>query len=132
LKEYRKEANMAEVKVRGEDLSGLGWTIKSLLDGNLEKPERWRKTKKIKGSLVVRETGADVANTIFFNKGEIEIQDGAIEKPTAYVEAGFDELSELISGQVGPVRALITGKIKAGGNLLKLLAMAKTMITKED
>lgn len=123
---------MAEVKVRGEDISGLGWTIKSLLDGNLEKPERWRKIKKIRGSLVVRETGADVANTIFFNKGEIEIQDGAITKPTAYVEAGFDELSELISGQVGPVKALITGKIKAGGNLLKLLAMAKAMITRED
>ncbi len=123
---------MAEVKVRGEDISGLGWTVKSLLDGNLEKPERWRKIKKIRGSLVVRETGADVANTIFFNKGEIEIQDGAIAKPTAYVEAGFDELSELISGQVGPVKALITGKIKAGGNLLKLLAMAKAMITRED
>ena len=123
---------MAEVKVRGEDISGLGWTIKSLLDGNLEKPERWHKIKKIRGSLVVRETGADVANTVFFNKGEIEIEDGAIAKPTAYVEAGFDELSELISGQVGPVKALITGKIKAGGNLLKLLAMAKAMITKED
>ena len=123
---------MAEVKVRGEDLSGLGWTIKSLVDGNLEKPERWRKIKKIRGSLVVRETGADVANTIFFNKGEIEIQDGAIAKPTAYVEADFDELSELISGQLGPVKALITGKIKAGGNLLKLLAMAKAMITRED
>jgi putative sterol carrier protein len=123
---------MAEVKVRGEDISGLGWTIKSLLDGNLEKPERWRKIKKIKGILVVRETGADVANTIFFDKGEIEIQDGAIAKPTAYVEAGFDELSELISGQVGPVKALITGKIKASGNLLKLLAMAKAMITRED
>ena len=63
---------MAEVKVRGEDLSGLGWTIKSLMDGNLERPDVLAKVAKIKGTLVVRETAADVANTIFFNKGETE------------------------------------------------------------
>lgn len=123
---------MAEVKVRGEDLNGLGWTIKSLIDGNSEKPEIWVKIKKIKGTLVVKETGADVFSTVFFNEGEIEIEDGAIEKPTASVAAGFDELSELTSGQVGPIKALLTGKIKAGGNLLKLLSMAKAVIVKED
>ena len=81
---------------------------------------------------MVKETGADVFSTVFFNEGEIEIEDGAIEKPTASVAAGFDELSELTSGQVGPIKALLTGKIKAGGNLLKLLSMAKAVIVKED
>ena len=43
---------------------------------------------------MVRETGADVASTVFFDKGEIEIKNGAAEKPTAYLAASFDELSE--------------------------------------
>lgn len=123
---------MGEVRVKGEDLNGLGWTIKSLIDGNMEKPKVWDSIKKIRGSLVVRETGADVAATVFFDKGEIEIQDGAVKKPSAHLAAGFDELAEITSGQVGPIRALLTGKIKAGGNLLKLLKMAKAVIDREE
>ncbi len=123
---------MDEVKVKGEDLNGLGWTIKSLIDGNMENPKVWDGIKKIRGSLVVRETGADVATTVFFDKGKLAIQDGAVNKPSAYVAAGFDELAELTSGQVGPIKALLTGKIKAGGNLLKLLKMAKAVIDREE
>jgi len=123
---------MAEVKIRGEDLNGLGWTIKSLIEGNMEQPEIWAKIKKLKGTLVVKETGAGVFSTVFFNKGDIEIEDGSIQRPTARVAAGFDELSELTSGQVGPIRAVLTGKIRAGGNLLKLLKMARAVIVKED
>ena len=123
---------MGEVKVKGEDLSGLGWTIKSLIDRNMENPKVWDNIKKIRGSLVVRETGANISTTVFFDKGEIEIQDGAITKPSAWVAAGFDELAELTSGQIGPIRALLFGKIKAGGNLLKLLKMAKVVIDQEE
>ncbi|MBC8466521.1 MAG: SCP2 sterol-binding domain-containing protein [Deltaproteobacteria bacterium] len=123
---------MGEVKVKGEDLNGLGWTIKSLIDGNMENPKVWANIKKIRGSLVVKETGADVSVTVFFDKGEIEIQDGAVRKPSAHLAAGFDELAEITSGQLGPIRALLTGKIKAGGNLLKLLKMAKAVINREE
>jgi putative sterol carrier protein len=123
---------MAEVIVKGEDLSGLGWTIKSLIDGNMEKPEIWEKIRKIKGTMVIKETDADVVNTVFFNEGEISVQDGAVPNPTARVAANFDALTELTSGQVGPIKALLTRKIKAGGNLLKLLKMAKAVIVKED
>ena len=89
---------MGEVKVKGEDLSGLGWTIKSLIDRNMENPKIWNSIKKIKGSLVVRESGADIAVSGFFDTGEITIQDGAVKKPSAWVAAGFDELAELTSG----------------------------------
>ncbi len=123
---------MGEVKIKGEDLNGLGWTIKSLIDVNMEKPQVWNSIKRIRGSLMVRETGADVATTVFFDKGEIEIRDGAINKPSAHLAAGFDQLAELTSGQVGPIRALLTGKIKAGGNLLKLLKMGKVVINREE
>jgi putative sterol carrier protein len=122
---------MAEVKVKSEDLSGLGWTIKSLIDSNMEKSDLWENIKRIKGTLVVKETDADVDSTVIFDKGNISIQNGAIPKPTARVAANFDALSELTSGQIGPIKALLTGKIKAGGNLLKLLIMAKAIIHKE-
>ncbi len=77
---------------------------------------------------MVREAGTGIAVSLFFNKGDIQIQNEAINKPSAYLEAGFEELSELSSGQVGPIMALIRGKIRAGGNLWKLLKMSKTLI----
>ena len=122
---------MGEVKVTGEGLNGLGWTIKSLVDRNMGNPKIWDSIKKIKGSLVVTEAGANIAVTVFFDSGEIKIQDSAVKKPSAWVSAGFDELAMLTSGQIGPIRALLFGKIKAGGNLLKLLKMAKALIDQE-
>ena len=68
---------------------------------------------------------------LFFKKGEISIQNGAVEKPSARLAAGFEELAAISSGQLGPIWALLTGKIKAGGNLIKLLMMARAIISKE-
>ena len=123
---------MAEVKVLQEDLNGLGWTIKSLLDQNLEHEKVRRATEKIKGSLVVTESDAEVTVTLFFEHGELSIKNGSTLKPSAGLSGGFDELSEVISGQVGPIKALLTGRIKARGNLLKLLKMARAIITRDN
>ena len=122
---------MEEVTVIGEDLNGLGWTIKSLMDQNLEKPGIYEKVRKIKGSLVVRETGADVAVTVLFLQGRFQIKNEAIGRPSAYLAASFEHLSELTSGQVHPITALLTGKIQARGNLIKLLKMARAVISRE-
>jgi putative sterol carrier protein len=102
------------------------------MDGTIQNPEVWKSISKLKGSLVVRETGADVAVTILFDKGDVQVQNGAIDKPSAYVEGGFEELADISSGQVGPVRAVITRKIRAGGNLLGLLKMSRIIITGES
>jgi putative sterol carrier protein len=123
--------NMAEGRVGGEELNGLGWVLRQVMDETLQDPKTWKAIRKLKGTLVVRETGANVAVTIFFNNGDVRIQNGATDKPTAYVEGGFEELSEISSGQVGPIRALLGKKIKAGGNLLKLLKMSKVIITRQ-
>jgi putative sterol carrier protein len=120
-----------EVTILGEDLSGLGWTLKSLIDANLAKPEILVQIRRVKGSLVVCETGANVAVTIFFNNGNIQIQDQAIQSPSARLSANFDGLAEVAGGNIGPVMALLTGKIKAGGNLFKLLKMSKAIISRE-
>ncbi|MFH1137436.1 MAG: SCP2 sterol-binding domain-containing protein [Pseudomonadota bacterium] len=117
-----------EVEVVGEDLNGLGWTIKSLMDGNLENPDVFRRIRNISGSLVVRETGADVAATVFFDRGRFRIQDGAASRPSAYLASDFEGLSDLTSGRIGPIKALLTGRIKAGGNLFKLLRMSRAII----
>jgi putative sterol carrier protein len=122
---------MEEVTVIGEDLNGLGWTIKSLMDQNLGKPGVYEKVRKIKGSLVVRETGADVAVTVLFLQGRFQIKNEVIDRPSAYLAASFEHLSELTSGQVHPIKALLTGKIKARGNLIKLLKMARAVISRE-
>jgi putative sterol carrier protein len=123
--------DMLEIKMKGEELNGLGLTLKQIMDETIQKPEVMKSIKKLRGSMVVRETGADVAVTIFLNKGDVQIQNDAIEKPSAYVAGGFEELAAISSGQMGPVRALITGKIKAGGNLIKLLRMSKIIILRE-
>ena len=122
---------MKEVTVIGEDLNGLGWTLKSLMDQNLEKPGIYEKIRRIQGSLVVKETGADVAVTIFFLQGRLEIKNDAVQRPSAYLAADFERLSEVASGQIHPVKALLTGRIRARGNLIKLLRMAQALISRE-
>ena len=122
---------MVEGRVGGEELNGLGWVLRQVMDETLQDPKTWKAIRKLKGTLVVRETGASVAVTIFFNNGDVRIQNGATDKRTAYVEGGFEELSEISSGQVGPIRALLGKKIKAGGNLLKLLKMSKVIISRQ-
>ena len=122
---------MSEVKVLEDDLNGLGWTLKSLLDQNLERPDVLAAVKGIEGSLMVTEKDSDVSVTLYFHKGELAIRNGAVDRPSAALSGGFDELSEIISGQIGPVRALLTGRIKARGNLIKLLRMAKAIISRD-
>ncbi len=123
---------MSEVQVLEEDLNGLGYTIKQIIDNNITKPSIWNSVKNIKGSLVITEKSSQVAVTLFFEKGVLKIHNNAISSASAYLEAGFDELAEISSGQVGPITALLKSKIKARGNLFKLLMMSKALISIED
>jgi putative sterol carrier protein len=122
---------MPELELVGDDLNGLGWTLKSLMDENLAHQAVFNRVKNISGSLVVTETAADVSVTVFFNRGRFKIQDGAIAKPSAFLASDFEGLSELTSGQVGPIKALLTRRIKARGNLIKLLQMSRAVISRE-
>jgi putative sterol carrier protein len=120
---------MIRVESRGEELNGIGRMIKSLMEGSLGDPEVSRKADRLKGSLVMKDPGTGVTATVFFNKGEISIQNGAVARPSAFVEAGFDALGEISSGRLGPmVKALMSRKVKARGNLLKLLKMTQVIL----
>jgi putative sterol carrier protein len=116
---------------KGEELNGLGLTLKQIVDSTLRDEEVRKSVKNLNGTLVVREKDAGIEVTIFFHKGNVRIQNDAVDHPSAYVEGGFIELADISSGQVSPLKAFITGKIKAGGNLLKLLKMSKVIISRQ-
>lgn len=122
---------MVEVNVKaGEELNGLGRMLKETMDKNLKDLRKYEGVKKVKGSIVIREASSGVAITIHFRQGEIEIQNGAIDKPNAYQEAGFENMAYISSGQISPTIALLTGKVKARGNLLLLMKISPLMVLK--
>jgi putative sterol carrier protein len=122
---------MAKVKVKkGEELNGLGTMLKEIMDTNLKDPKKYKSVEKLKASVVIREATSGVAITLNFRQGEIEIQNDAIDKPTAYMEAGFENLAYISSGQLGPIKAMLTGKLKSGGNPLTLLKISNITVLK--
>lgn len=118
------------MEVSGEELNGLGMTLKQIIDDNLQNPKVMEKVSRLKGSLVLRERQSGISTVIIFNEGEVGIRNDALEKPTAFIEAGFLELADISSGRLGPIKALLTGKIKAKGNLIKLLGMSQVLISR--
>lgn len=122
---------MAEVKIKeGEELNGLGAMLKEIMDANLKDPKKYKSVEAAKGSVVIKESTSDVAVTLRLDRGNLELQNDTIAKPTAYMEAGFENLARISSGQLNPVVAMLTGKLKSRGNLLLLLKISKIMVAK--
>ena len=123
---------MPEVKVKeGEELNGLGRMLKETVDTNLQDPRKYKSIQKLKASVVIKESSSGVAVTLNFRQGDVEIQNDAIDKPNAYQEAGFENLAYVSSGQISPTMALLTGKVKAKGNLLALMKISPLMVLKD-
>jgi len=122
---------VTEVKVKkGEELNGLGTMLKEIMDVNLKDPKKYKSVEKVKGSVVIKESTSGVAVTLYLNQGKLELQNDAIAKPTAYMEAGFENLARISSGQINPIVAILMGKLKSGGNPLLLLKISKIMVLK--
>jgi putative sterol carrier protein len=122
---------MTEVTVKtGEELNGLGAMLKEIMDTNLKAPKKCKSIEKVKGSVVIKESSSGVAVTLHLDQGKLELQNDAIAKPTAYMEAGFENLAHISSGQLNPIVAMLTGKLKSGGNPLLLLKISKIMVLK--
>lgn len=119
---------MVEVKVKqGQELNGLGTMLKEIMDRNLKDPKKYRTVEKVKGSVVIRESTSGVAVTLHLNQGELELQNDSMARPTAHMEAGFENLAHISSGQLNPIVAILTGKLKSRGNPLLLLKISKIM-----
>ena len=122
---------MSEVKVKeGEELNGLGLMLKGIMDTNLKDPAKYKSVEKVKASVVIKESTSGVAVTLCLDQGKLELQNDAIAKPTAYMEAGFENLAHISSGQLNPIVAILTGRLKSGGNPLLLLKISKIMVVK--
>jgi putative sterol carrier protein len=122
---------VTEVKAKeGEELNGLGVMLKEIMDINLKDTKKYKSVEKVKGSVVIKESTSGVAVTLYLDQGKLELQSDAIAKPTAYMEAGFENLAHISSGQLNPVVAILTGKVKSRGNPLLLLKVSKIMVLK--
>lgn len=122
---------MTEVGVRtGEELNGLGAMLKEIMDANLKDLKRYKSVEKMKGSVVIKESTSGVAVTLHLDRGKLELWNDAVANPTAYMEAGFENLAHISSGQLSPIVAMLTGKMKSRGNPLLLLKVSKVMILK--
>jgi len=122
---------MTEVELKeGKELNGLGSMLKEIMDTNLRDPKKYKTIERVKGSVVIKESTSGVAVTLHLNQGKLELENDAIAKPTAYMEAGFEYLAHISSGQLNPVVALLTGRLKSGGNPLLLLKISKLLALK--
>lgn len=122
---------MTEVSVNeGEELNGLGVMLKEIMDRNLKDSSKYKSIEKVKGSVVIRESTSGVAVTLHLNQGKLELQNDAIAKPTSYMEAGFENLAHISAGQLNPIVAILTGRLKSRGNPLLLLKISKIMVIK--
>jgi putative sterol carrier protein len=122
---------MTAIKVKeGEELNGLGVMLKEIMDTNLADPEKHKSVEKVEASVVIRESTSGVAVTLHLNQGKLELQNDAIAKPTAYMEAGFENLAHISAGQLNPIVAILTRRLKSRGNPLLLLKISKIMVAK--
>jgi putative sterol carrier protein len=122
---------MIAIKVKeGEELNGLGVMLKEIMDANLADPEKRRSIEKVNASVVIRESTSGVAVTLHLNQGKLELQNDAVAKPTAHMEAGFENLAHISAGQLNPIVAILTRKLKSRGNPLLLLKISKIMVAK--
>ena len=122
---------MNEVKVKtGEGLNGLGTMLKEIMDTNLKDASKYKSVEKVKASMVIKESTSGVAVTLYLDQGKLELHNDAIAKPTAYMEAGFENLAHISSGELNPIVAILTGRLKSRGNPLLLLRISKIMVLK--
>jgi len=120
-----------EVKVKtGEGLNGLGTMLKEIMDTNLKDASKYKSVEKVKASMVIKESTSGVAVTLYLDQGKLELHNDAIAKPTAYMEAGFENLAHISSGELNPIVAILTGRLKSRGNPLLLLRISKIMVLK--
>jgi hypothetical protein len=113
-----------KIHVIGE-LNGLGAFLLPIMENNLNNPERWKELKQIRGSLVATERDSSVSITIFFDNGNIKLQSGTINKPSASLISDFDTVAAYSCGDLSPILGVLKGKISVRGNIFKLLKMAK-------
>lgn len=110
-----RHASLTEVVVDdGDDASGMATMLADLLRDNLSDfPGRARVAALTRGSLVLTASDQDMSITISFDRGRIEVADGAM--PGAPGMAGpWLAMSRVCSGRTSPLRALVDRELTLG------------------
>jgi hypothetical protein len=106
------------------EMNLLGYILRSLLDRNLKSPGGERAFRKMKGKVLVGASQMKV--TLDFDGDDLQISVGLVGKAQARVQGSMDTLLgvALGKGMVGPV---LSGKLKVGGRVWRLLRMLKLL-----
>ena len=104
-----------EIKVAAKDgqhLNGLGQMMLQYLSQNIEEFEQKAKqAAKLQGTVSV-EVENDIATSLIFLGGEIQIQNGIAAEPDLHMKGSYLVLAKILSGSAGPFKALLEGGIK--------------------
>lgn len=103
----------------------LGLMLADVIVRNLEDPIKKRRFDRLAATVVVK-TG-EMSVTLCFEKGALRVCRGSIRNSTAHVRGSLPALLGLSLGK-SMIWPVLTGKIRVGGNLFKLLKL-KTLLT---
>jgi len=115
-----------EFKKPGE-MNLLGYILQSLFLRNLQTEAGKRTMQKMKGTVLVG--ASDMRVTLEFGDGNLVMSVGAGQKSDARVSGSMEALLSVALGK-GMVLPVLTGKLKVGGKVWRLLKMLKLLKAK--
>ncbi|HUU02323.1 MAG TPA: SCP2 sterol-binding domain-containing protein [Myxococcota bacterium] len=115
---------MSEIKfkVPGE-MNLLGYILRSLIERNLKTAPGARAFSKMKGTILVG--ASQMSITLEFTGGDLVMAVGG-DKADTRVRGSMDTLLGVALGH-GMVWPVLSGKLKVGGKVFRLLSMLKLM-----
>ena len=95
-----------------ENLNGLGQMMLQYLSQNIKEFEKKAKqAAKLQGTVSV-EVGNNIATSLVFLGGEIQIHNGIAAEPDLHMKGSYLVLAKILSGSTGPLKELLAGGIK--------------------
>lgn len=115
------------MKVRFSDplrMNLIGYFLRDILRTGLSFEDRRKVARSLNSSILFDVNGMLI--TVSFGREFIEIAQGAANQTSAKISGDLNALIEIALGD-NYLKYLITGRIKIGGNLFKLLKLIKLM-----
>ncbi len=81
-------------------------------------------SQRAKLQQVIRAGGGEVRYWLRIEDGQVDMGLGDIEGPDAVITQDYATAAALATGELSPVSAFMTGKLKVSGNLLALMGLA--------
>jgi putative sterol carrier protein len=116
------------VKNRHSDSSADFWERKSMIPADIfaKLPEDFNPDKAagIDMALVFSLSGNNGGDwTIVIAEGAVEVTEGVADDPTSTINMDSDDFVKMMSGQLNPMKAFMSGKAKVDGDLNSVMKM---------